>query len=53
MMEHIPRQVLQYRYIQRAVILTYIIHSGYILENQNEYSDNSQPPANVYHRVIA
>ena len=33
--------------------LTYIIHRGFVLENQNGYRDNSQLPVNVFHRMIA
>ena len=35
------------------VILTYIIHSGFISGYQNRYGDNLKPPTNVYHRMTA
>ena len=36
-----------------TVILTYIIHSGFISGYQNRYGDNLKPPTNVYHRMTA
>ena len=35
------------------IILTYIIHSGFISGYQNRYGDNLKPPTNVYHRMTA
>ena len=35
------------------VVLTYIIHSGFISGYQNRYGDNLKPPTNVYHRMTA
>ena len=35
------------------MILTYIIHSGFISGYQNRYGDNLKPPTNVYHRMTA
>ena len=35
------------------LILTYIIHSGFISGYQNRYGDNLKPPTNVYHRMTA
>ena len=37
----------------RIIILTYIIHSGFISGYQNRYGDNLKPPTNVYHRMTA
>ena len=36
-----------------VLILTYIIHSGFISGYQNRYGDNLKPPTNVYHRMTA
>ena len=36
-----------------AIVLTYIIHSGFISGYQNRYGDNLKPPTNVYHRMTA
>ena len=36
-----------------SLILTYIIHSGFISGYQNRYGDNLKPPTNVYHRMTA
>ena len=35
------------------IVLTYIIHSGFISGYQNRYGDNLKPPTNVYHRMTA
>ena len=35
------------------LVLTYIIHSGFISGYQNRYGDNLKPPTNVYHRMTA
>ena len=35
------------------LMLTYIIHSGFISGYQNRYGDNLKPPTNVYHRMTA
>ena len=35
------------------IILSYIIHSGFISGYQNRYGDNLKPPTNVYHRMTA
>ena len=35
------------------ILLTYIIHSGFISGYQNRYGDNLKPPTNVYHRMTA
>ena len=37
----------------KLLILTYIIHSGFISGYQNRYGDNLKPPTNVYHRMTA
>ena len=39
--------------VQAQVVLTYIIHSGFISGYQNRYGDNLKPPTNVYHRMTA
>ena len=36
-----------------ALLLAYIIHSGFISGYQNRYGDNLKPPTNVYHRMTA
>ena len=38
---------------QESIVLTYIIHSGFISGYQNRYGDNLKPPTNVYHRMTA
>ena len=39
--------------MNRLLLLTYIIHSGFISGYQNRYGDNLKPPTNVYHRMTA
>lgn len=40
-------------YNAHQLLLTYIIHSGFISGYQNRYGDNLKPPTNVYHRMTA
>ena len=46
-------QGLNFLVICHFIILTYIIHSGFISGYQNRYGDNLKPPTNVYHRMTA
>ncbi|RGZ53559.1 hypothetical protein DW982_13110 [Phocaeicola plebeius] len=44
---------VRFYYRLKLLILTYIIHSGFISGYQNRYGDNLKPPTNVYHRMTA